>query len=300
VGARRNAGISEIRGVYTVFLDDDSFMNCGIVENLMAQMEELPDVDMALSSYRIFQYGKSKPDLDTDHLIMKQSLQDLPSRVVALDGNEDLLRLTDFSWTKLYRSTFIRRIKLRFSETAMKNDVYAHWQSLLGASRILLSNLVQCTKIASSPGERIRNISDHQLQLQAFAALRETCELVHASGRPGVEAVFWQFYRDLARWMLQVAPPASRPLLMCHHISFAGAMPPEIGCFDNGFSFRRWEIWEMKYIADDMLPADATGSSPHPSLEHWKLCLLEISRLKNLAVELRTDNDCLHTELDRG
>ena len=212
-GASRNTGIREIRGDYTVFMDDDDFIDWRVIEELIVQMQAQPAIDMAVSSYRFLRDGKIQPGHYDDMQILNNVLQGKSSRVVGIDGSEVLLRLKNYPWTKLYRTDFIRRIGLHFSETAVQNDIYAHWQSLLLATRILVTNRVQCTQTVNQQSNRISNTTDHR-RLQAFTAFRETYELVRSRELPRVEAVFWSFYSEVSRWLINISSEATRPLLM--------------------------------------------------------------------------------------
>lgn len=294
-GVSRNIGIRDIRGDYTVFMDDDDFMDWRVIEELMVHMQAQPAIDMAVSSYRFLRDGKIQPGHAGDMQILNNTLQGQSTRVVGIEGNEDLLRLTNYPWTKLYRTDFIRRIGLCFSETAVQNDIYAHWQSLLFATRILVTNLVQCTQTVNQQGSRISNTADHR-RLQAFTALRETYELVRSRELPRVEAVFWSFYSNLSRWMINVSSAVTCPLLMREHVSFAGMLPSDMNRLEAETGVKRWEIWNMNQLAD-MVPAIGTEAAPSPDDAQWEICLIEISRLKRLATELHADNDRLRSDL---
>ncbi len=295
-GASRNIGLRSVRGDYTVFLDDDDFTDWGVVKQLMAKMDDAPAVDMAVSSYRFLRDGKPAEAHRLDQIILRKVLAGQHSRIVMLDGNERLLRMTNFPWNKVYRTEFILRIGLRFSETLVQNDVYAHWQSLLSASRILVTDLVQCAQTTTQAGSRIGNTKDDR-RLQAFVALQETYELVKRSHLPLAETAFWAFYRDLARWMIGMASPEVRVKLMQEHIRFSGIAPRNMAALEENTGVKHWSLWDMEHL-DNAIPAaqDTAGRPIDPAqLEIW---LSEISRLKRLAAELRDENDRLRAERD--
>lgn len=295
-GTSRNIGVQAVTGDYTVFLDDDDFMNWGVVEQLMQKMDEAPAVDMAVSSYRFLRDGKLAPAHQKDQKILQQTLRGQNSRIVMLDDHEALLRLTNYPWNKLYRTQFIRRMGLRFSDTMVQNDVYAHWQSLLAASRILVTDLVQCTQTVTVAGSRISNTWDGR-RLQAFTALRETYALVQRNPLPRVETAFWAFYHDLVHWMIGSASPETRVKLMHEHVRFAGIAPRNMAALEADTGIKPWSLWNMENTEDTILAAhDAPGKPMDPAqLEIW---LSEISRLKRLSAELRGENDRLRGERD--
>ncbi|SEN47465.1 Glycosyl transferase family 2 [Loktanella fryxellensis] len=288
-GAARNVGLKAVRGIYTVFLDDDDVMDWNVVTNLMASMDAQPDIDMVVSSYRFLRDGRIQPPHASDQRIIDAILRGQDRRVVELDGHEDLLRVTNFPWTKLYRSDFIRRIGLRFSDTVVQNDVLAHWHSLLQATRVMVTGSIQCTQTFDTRSGRINGITDDR-RLQAYDALRETYDLVQAKGQPQVELTFWRFYHDLVRWMMDRSAPAQRPALMRQHVRFAGMMPPDVSA--AGAGFRQWEIWDMTHLTDRVSEMTSAWDAVQQDI-----CLTEMSRLKHLAVALRADNDRLNGEL---
>lgn len=296
-GTSRNIGVQAVTGDYTVFLDDDDFMDWDVVEQLMKKLDAAPAVDMAVSSYRFLRDGKLAPAHQKDQKILQNALRGQNSRIVILDDNEALLRLTNYPWNKLYRSRFIREIGLRFSDTIVQNDVHAHWQSLLGASRILVTDLVQCTQTVTVSGSRISNTWDSR-RLHAFTALRETYALVQRNPLPRVETAFWAFYHDLIHWMIGSASPATRVKLMQEHVRFAGIAPRNMTALEADTGIRPWSLWDMENTEDTTLAAhDATGELMDSArLEIW---LSELSRLKRLSAELRGENDRLRGERDR-
>lgn len=296
-GTSRNIAVQAIMGDYTVFLDDDDFMDWGVVEQLMQKMDAAPAVDMAVSSYRFLRDGKLAPAHQKDQKILQNTLRGQNSRIVMLDDNEALLRLTNYPWNKLYRTQFIHRIGLRFSDTIVQNDVYAHWQSLLGASRILVTDLVQCTQTTTAAGSRISNTWDSR-RLQAFIALRETYALVQRNPLPRVETAFWAFYHDLIHWMVGSASPRTRIKLMQEHVRFAGIAPRNMTALEADTGIKSWSLWNMENTEDTTLAAhEATGKPMDPArLEIW---LSEISRLKRLSAELIGENVRLRGECDR-
>ena len=277
-GTSRNIGVQAVMGDYTVFLDDDDFMDWGVVEQVMQKMDAAPAVDMAVSSYRFLRDGKLASAHQKDQKILQTTLRGQNSRIVMLDDNEALLRLTNYPWNKVYRTRFIRRIGLRFSDTIVQNDVYAHWQSLLGSSRILVTDLVQCTQAVTMAGSRISNTWDSR-RLHAFTALRETYALVQHNPLPRVETAFWAFYHDLVHWMIGSASPGTRVKLMQEHVRFAGIAPRNMTALEADTGIKSWSLWDMENIENTTIAAhETTGKPMDPA--HLEIWLTEISRLK--------------------
>ncbi|MDN3713637.1 hypothetical protein QWZ10_21185 [Paracoccus cavernae] len=270
-------------------------MDWDVVIELMRKMDEAPAVDMAVSSYRFLREGKVVPAHRKDQDILRKILHGQHSRVVMLDGNESLLRMTNYPWNKLFRTSFLRRIGLRFSDTMVQNDVFAHWQSLLGATRILVTDLVQCTQTVSRAGARISNTWDSR-RLHAFTALRETFDLVQRSRLPQVETAFWAFYCDLVQWMIGSVSPETRGKLMQEHIRLAGIAPRNMARMETDTGIKYWSLWDMNHLEETIPTPDEAAGKPwtQADLDIW---LTEISRLKRLSTELRGENGRLRHDL---
>lgn len=297
-GRSRNYGLTKVEKDYIVFMDDDDFMDWDVVRSLMTMMDAAPTIDMAFSSYNILWDGIIQPPHEVDRIILENILQGQSFRVLNIDGNEKLLRFTNFPWNKVYRTEFIRRINLRFSETAVQNDVHAHWQSLLNATRILVTDSIQCTKDQNNTGNRISNLDDHR-RLQAFIALAETYEQVKQSGLPQAEANFWAFYRDVIKWMLDIISPATMPLLFRKHIAFSGLVTPDISHRLEAEGVRLWELWDTNKMSD-MLKLEDTPSAGMEDEEYNLNLLAEMSRLKHLSISLRQELDRRNFERDEA
>ncbi|KEP67911.1 hypothetical protein DL1_18195 [Thioclava dalianensis] len=298
-GFSRNRGIAEVTGDYVVFMDDDDFMDWKVVSEIVDQMGKMPEVDVVLASYQFLLNGILSEAYPRDNQIMRDILRGKSARTIGIDGNEDLLRFINFPWNKVYRVDFIRRIGLRFSETKVQNDIYAHWQSLLCAKRILVTDQVLCTKDQNDSGGRVSNTADYR-RLEAFIALRETYEFVRQQRLPRVETRFWAFYIDLVRWMIRVSTRDTGPLLLCEHMAFVGAAPPDILYdleVDTGI--KSWELWEVNGVAR-IVEEEVSGSIDLSEDLQRKMILSELSRLKQLAAELRKDNDRIRQKLNQA
>ncbi|MDM7458239.1 MAG: glycosyltransferase family A protein [Paracoccus sp. (in: a-proteobacteria)] len=286
-GASRNAALDLIDGEFTVYLDDDDEMDWAVIETLMDRMRHQPEIDMAQSSYSMIRDGMAEPARPQDQEILASVLAGQSSRVVTLEGNEDLLRLTNYPWTKLFRTRFLRRIGLRYSETSVQNDIFAHWQSLIGAQCILVTDLVQCVQLVRSGSGRLSGISDAR-RLQAFLALQETLALVRLQDRPEIEAAFWRFYHDLIWWMLDISTPVTRPRMMAQHLRFAALLPSSIAAMPQ-MRFFRWNLWAMEHLTPEIGPL-AEAEPETLSKDQLRICLDEILRLRQYSSQLRAEN----------
>lgn len=301
-GASRNLGIQSVKGNFTIFFDDDDFLDCDVVESIIETLQANPSIDLAFSSYNILLDGKQVPAMWRDNSFLEQVLDGNEQNIVSSEQADKLLLFTNYPWNKIYRTSFISRCELFFSETLVQNDIHAHWQSLLHAKRILVTNRVQATKIQNSAGDRISNTATTR-RLQAFIALRETYQLVLKMKSARTESLFWAFYISLVKWMIDVANDASKPLLLKEHIRFAGALPTRLREIEAETGVKRWEMWNMKAInISPAAPSDEGDQHTDQRLiasTEWDACLMELSRLNRLSVELYKDNENLRNEIRR-
>lgn len=294
-GAARNVALRLAHEEYTVFLDDDDIMHWNVVQEIMHSMDENPSVDVACCLYDIFEDGAKRPALRSDREIVDTLLAGTNQRVVGFAGNERVLRLTNFPWNKVYRTEFLQRISLRFSETPTQNDVFAHWQTLVGAARVLISEKVLCTKTQNRRASRISNTRGRD-RLQAFVALRDTCEFVQEAGNPVVEAHFWGFCFDLYHWMRDAAAPEVRGEIDKQYLKLLGLIPPGPLPFEQHAGRKKWELWAMPIDSDIMLGDASDGDEDTfetPGHTEWSIMQAEVSRLNRLADELIKENDSM-------
>ncbi|WP_421565198.1 glycosyltransferase [Ochrobactrum sp. EDr1-4] len=288
-GASRNIGSKLLETEYALYLDDDDFMDWGVVDQLIKLLDAAPSADLAVSLYDVQQDGVRIGANPKDIHIISRILSGKTHSLVGIDGNETLLRFTNYPWNKIYRTDYIKRLGLRFSHTATQNDIYGHWQSLLGANRILVSKFIQCTKVQHSKGRRISNTGDKR-RLEAFTALRETFELVEQHPSKCVKDTFWAFYYDVSHWMLRIASPNAYSSLLREHVKFIGMIKPGAACIEPNTGVQTWKLWDTPTMSKEpnSNPIQNNNQDIDTDLGY---CLTEISRLKRLSIELRYDNE---------
>lgn len=270
-------------------------MHWNVVDEIVNNLRLHPTADFSISSYNILLNGKITHPWTRDQKILNYILGSQKERLVTLEDGERLLLFTSFPWNKVYRSDFLRRSQIRFSETAVQNDIFSHWQSILQANRILVTDSIQCTKVQNAAAARISNTSDHR-RLEAFTALRETYDLVRSSDNPNAEAYFWSFYADIVKWMLLRSQGPAQQVLMHEHITFAAAMPYHLKSIEDITGTKRWEIWNMNVSLN--LAEESAKQHPLLTRAEWDTCLSELSRINRLSAELRDENDKLRTDRD--
>lgn len=280
-GACRNLGMTQVARPYTLFLDDDDSMHWDIVESALQEMNADTSVDVTMFAYDRLLNGEHKAATEHDASILRSILRGAPERVLSQTASEPLLAFTNYPWNKLYRSSFLREAGIRFSETAVQNDVLAHWQTILRARTLCLREQVLCTKVDFAGGERIGNTADHRC-LEAFQALRETyAMLLREHAPPSVAPVFLEFVLDLYGWLNSKAGNKVRLQLKEQHSSLVATMQAD--GFLQGEACQRL-LWQQHTVS--------LLSEPEPPAA--SILLAEISRLKRLAQALQAEKETMH------
>lgn len=205
-GACRNWGIAQVHKPFSLFLDDDDSMDWQVVRAAIETMQAQPQIEFSFFLYDRLIDGEPAAALPRDRAILAEALGGRTWRRVNPSDHEALLAFTNYPWNKIYRTSFLQRSGIRFSETAVQNDILAHWLSLLQATVIALDGRVLCTKVDYSDGERISNISDRRC-LEVFSALEQVYALVRRLSRPAVRQIFLAYSQDLLAWRLSRTDP---------------------------------------------------------------------------------------------
>lgn len=291
-GACRNIGLTKIKRDYTIFIDDDDEMHWDVVARALTRMEAEPSIDVSFFLYERLLNGIHQPALESDHMIINKILQGNKECIVSLHGNEMLLAFTNYPWNKVYRSSFLIDCCLRFSETPVQNDILAHWQTLIRAQKICLSDELVCTKTDYDNAERIGNTQDSK-SVTAFQALHETYQFIRLEGTQRTREVFVKFYLNLVCWLTSKCSLDTRALIFKEHLAFVEMMQSD-DLFEGVHSeVVGWEFWNMPILGEDT--SMRTTSNPC-EVADAPIVLAEMSRLKRLAAAFRTNNEALTGE----
>jgi glycosyltransferase involved in cell wall biosynthesis len=287
-GACRNLGISKIERKYTLFLDDDDNMHWDIVDSAIAKMEADQSIDVCFFLYDLLYDGQRAAALARDQCIMAEALQGKAERIITPKGNERLLAFTNYPWNKIYRSSFVQSAGLRFSATAVQNDIYAHWLTFLKARTINLQELILCTKVEYSSAERIGNLADSRC-LEAFEALQEIYQLVQNEGWQAAKDVFLPYYLDLVQWRLSIAADELRHHFYQLHIAFVEQMEADGFLDSRKQASPLWMLWELP-VMNETMENQKFSQAKDIAARDAAILLTELSRLKRLSHELRNAN----------
>ena len=129
-GAARNVGLRQACGDYLLFLDSDDVFAPDMFRSLVQGIESA-DVDMAICGFAKFCDGEPLPQL-------AQSA-DWTIHVSPAQTTDLFNRWPGWAWDKIFRRSFIRRLRLEFQEIAVSNDLYFTYMALAHADRIAVS-----------------------------------------------------------------------------------------------------------------------------------------------------------------
>ncbi|MBW8638154.1 glycosyltransferase [Hoeflea sp. WL0058] len=204
-GVARNRGLKEASGKYLLFFDADDHLRTGVLEKMIAALE-FTGADLSIARY---EYGTNAASSDSgrmhppDERRWDEIIGDAPSRVTTIQQSPSLLQMTNYPWTKVIRADYARKIELRFSETKVNNDIFAHWQSLMLSERVVMINESVCFHIVPATGNNITNRKNEE-RFDIFRALDDVDVLFDQ--RPRLRKLYYQrfihFKLDMAKWAI--------------------------------------------------------------------------------------------------
>ncbi len=207
-GYARNVALKHVQGDYTMFVDSDDLLKPDSFSRLLAIAHS------RLSDIVVFTYdlwydtaNALSPMFQQDRLIWDGILNGKSIVGKRLQDCPHFLTTINFPWNKLYKTSFLLDEKIRFSETMVNNDIYAHWQSLMLAKQITLVDEVYYTHRNFQTGQQITNYFDER-RFELFTALEEVDDLMHSNSMfmENYYAYYLLFKLGLFRWVLSRMP----------------------------------------------------------------------------------------------
>jgi glycosyltransferase involved in cell wall biosynthesis len=201
-GISRNRGLEAATGKYILFFDADDMLHADAIKNAIHLMDRDSNIDVAVFQYK---YMADVSDVFSgmsyiDEQIFSAILDGKRKRIVTINSHPELTRISNYPWNKVIRSSRYKD-NLLFGSTKVHNDIYANWQILTKARKILVSDDVICTHILNSHGSNLTNLQSKE-RLELFIALTDTYEMLEAS--PHIRKIcaiyFWDLATSLASW----------------------------------------------------------------------------------------------------
>ena len=131
-GAARNIAYPNIRGIYTLFVDSDDYLDLALCEKTIDQADNY-QADIVVFSYKTFPGRSSNPfrSIDVNGI----------TAATPLDCLEEKKRYGLFTrfitpWCKLFRSEFLLQNGIDFPEYAYFDDNGMNWKAMVMAGKI--------------------------------------------------------------------------------------------------------------------------------------------------------------------
>ena len=176
-GAARNAGLDVARGRYLAFFDADDFTEPQLLEKAVRRAEE---TGADVVAYRVDSYN----DETGETLPMPWSLDAdaFPADRVSSPGdNPDKLfyAFQNWTWNKLFRSSFVQASGLRFHEVQRSADLYFVCCALAQADRVATVDEVLYHYRVNNPNSNIATNERAPLDFyRSFVAVKQHLENV--------------------------------------------------------------------------------------------------------------------------
>ncbi|MEQ8292244.1 MAG: glycosyltransferase family 2 protein [Roseovarius sp.] len=202
-GVARMTGWPHATGRYALFFDADDILHGDVLCLTLARMEAHPQVDTAMLAYR-YERGKANTGLEMSFEDTKVFRRLLKAGAPAIGTPAEmgaLLTVTNYPWNKVIRTAHFRRAGLRFGTTHVNNDILGHWEMIVKARRVMLSDEVICTHLVDPEGENITNQFGAQ-RLQMLEALGELYDMLESDAdlRRREAHRFWRLAQRLYCW----------------------------------------------------------------------------------------------------
>lgn len=176
-GPSRNAGLAQVTGDRTVFLDADDLL----AESFFGYANLAPletGADFVLFKYHL------APDLAGRASYRMHRIDNLffsnlhasafPARLFTLADLPSAVRTVNFPWNKIYRTEFLKRSGVHFPDLRMHEDIAPNWQAFLRARRfgVLAWAPPLIHHFVAPGGDRATNYVGHH-RLAAFETLAD-------------------------------------------------------------------------------------------------------------------------------
>lgn len=212
-GVARMTGWPHATGRYTLFFDADDILHGDVLRLTVERMEARPEVDTAMLAYR-YERGRSNTGLEMSYGDTQVFRRLLRNGVPAIGTPEEmgaLLSVTNYPWNKVIRTAHFRQVGLRFGATHVNNDIRGHWEMIVKARRVMLSDEVICTHLVDPEGPNITNRFGAE-RLQMLVALDDLYDMLERDPdlRRREAHRFWEVAHRLYQW----ARPRLEPEVM--------------------------------------------------------------------------------------
>jgi glycosyltransferase involved in cell wall biosynthesis len=217
-GIARNRALKIIDSEYCLFQDADDILAEGAIDTVIALMDET-NVDVSVFRHALLRRAEGPPEdvAEDTRKIWEDALGGRESAVLELEKASQFLLMANYPWNKIFRTSFIRRIGLRFSHARVNQDILPHWAAYMQAGRFLAINRTLAIHRLVPGREQITSIFDER-RLEIFTALKDTEKLFddNRTFREKYFHLFLFFKWGMLRWTLANLRPDLRGIFLEH------------------------------------------------------------------------------------
>ncbi|MDP9837771.1 glycosyltransferase involved in cell wall biosynthesis [Neorhizobium huautlense] len=211
-GGSRNVALTHAAGDYYYFIDADDVLHAGALDELSI-VAERSGADVVVFKYAMItrENAPSVGMMGKDQQAWTKIAGDRPAALVDLEKHGILLGMLNYPWNRILKADFCRSIGLRFSQTAVHNDILAFWLTFLNARTIVMYNreLITYRQIVNS--DQTTNVFDER-RLDVFKAF-EDVEAVF-SDRGDLKEKYYPWFlllkMDVLAWIASRLAPGLR------------------------------------------------------------------------------------------
>jgi len=177
-GAARNIGFKKAKGEYVLFFDADDLVQVPALQNII-EYADRTDVDCVISGYQLASdaSGDVRPMHHKDAIKWQEYLKGEVCTILPNSKIGHISSTTNYPWNKVIRTSFAKRVGLKFSDTPVHNDILGSWYATVLADSLALTSEVICTHIVPDNGNNITNIVDDR-RMKIFDALQEVDDML--------------------------------------------------------------------------------------------------------------------------
>jgi glycosyltransferase involved in cell wall biosynthesis len=215
-GIARNRALKTVESEYCLFHDADDLLVGGAIDAVVALMDRT-GIELSVFKYSLLRSADGVPEdmAPESRRIWDDVIGDSDAAIVDIDVDNaaQFLVMVNYPWNKVFRTSFIRRTNLQFSNARINEDILPHWASYMHAGRFLAINRsLTVHRLIAGSGQHT-NVGDER-RLDIFPALKDAERLFDDNPvfREKYFHLFLYFKWGLLRWALMALRPELRAI----------------------------------------------------------------------------------------
>jgi glycosyltransferase involved in cell wall biosynthesis len=199
-GAARNRGLLEVKSTYCMFLDADDDIRAKAVDEAASVLNAKGGDFLVYKWAYADMHGKVNEYkmLEQDECLWHAANNGAKIFSCTMLEHPDMVRTANFPWNKVYRTEFLFKNNIHFSETFVHNDNLAHWMSYLTSTSFVLYDAYLINHKEDKNRSQLTQVWDWK-RLEIFDVFDEIDAFFGANAEQ-----FLVFYHQFVRYKLQM------------------------------------------------------------------------------------------------